>query len=694
LAVPSDEEKVVSFADVVATAEGAERERVIDGLIKRMSVPEKVRQMAGSTSLLGLAYMMVAYGKVTYDSGRNRRLGIPALRFTDGPRGICLDHSTCFPVPMARGATWDTDLAERTGEAMGIEARAQGADFYGGVCVNVPRHPGWGRAQETFGEDPLLLGRVGAATVRGAQRHVMACVKHFACNSMEEARFFVDVRIDERTLREVYLPHFKACVDEGVASVMSAYNKVNGEYCGNNRHLLREILKDEWGFDGLVMSDFLFGVRDADGSATAGLDIEMPSRIHYGVTRRVKAGRVPMDAVDDAVRRVIRQKARFSGIDGASTYDKAVVGGPEHAGLALEAARKGIVLLKNEQGALPLDKDGMDLLGVVGPLCDRANIGDRGSSRVHPRYVVTALAGLRKMTAGSMEIMHETGMRGRKLDAVGQIAREADATVVVVGLDHGDEGEFMPVIHTGGDRDDLRLPDRQEALIKAVAAASDRCIVVMEGGSAIVTEAWADDVEAILMAWYPGMEGGTALAEVLFGEVNPSGRLPVTFPATNEQNPHFDRKAKSEEYGYYHGYRLFDRQDMKPAFAFGHGLSYTSFEYCNLDLSGSVDAAGSLLIRFDLKNTGTVSGAEVPQLYIGCHGSTIDRPVKELRGFERVDLEPGHTQTVTFEVPAGDLAYYDTGSSRWVLEDVEYTAFVGSSSADLRLNATFRITGI
>ena len=260
----------------VVESEGEERERRIAAMVAGMSLHDKVREMAGTTNLLKQAVMLIRYNRFPFLAGGNRRLGIPPLRFTDGPRGVALGRSTCFPVSMARGATFDRDLEERIGEAMGIEARAQGSDFFGGVCVNLPRHPGWGRAQETFGEDPCLLGEMGASMVRGLQRHVMACVKHYACNSIEESRFFVDVRIDERTLREVYLPHFKRCVDEGAAGVMSAYNKVSGWYCAQNRHLLRDILKGDWGFAGLVISDFLWGTRSTEYADLGGLDIEMP----------------------------------------------------------------------------------------------------------------------------------------------------------------------------------------------------------------------------------------------------------------------------------------------------------------------------------------------------------------------------------------------------------------------------------
>jgi beta-glucosidase len=680
----------VTFDDVTAT-EAAERDALIAKLVSQMTRREKIKQMTGSTTLVGLLIMAVRYGWRTFDSGENRRLGIPPIRFTDGPRGVCLDHSTCFPVAMARGATWDVALQERVGTAVGIEARAQGANFYGGVCINVPRHPGWGRAQETFGEDPFLLGVMGASMVEGVQRHVMACAKHFACNSIDEARFFVDVKIDERTLQEVYLPHFKRCVDAEVACVMSAYNQVNGQFCGHNAHLLREILKSQWGFEGFVMSDFVYGVRDGEKGVTGGLDMEMPKRWKFGpcLLRKVKSGVVPESMLDEAVARIVGRKVAFAGV-GEGGYDASKVACAVHRQLALEVARKSMVLLKNEGKALPLDAGAIERLAVIGRLADRANIGDKGSSQVKPPRVITPLEGIRELAGSSVEIVYE---EGKNLDKAVSAALGAEAAVVVVGLDHRDEGEFMPAIHIGGDREDLRLPRGQEELIKAVASASDRCVVVLEGGSAILTSVWQDEVEAILMAWYPGMEGGLALAGVLFGEVNPGGKLPVTFPASNEQNPAFDKKAKTARYGYYHGYRLFDKKGMKPAFAFGFGLSYTTFECTGLRLSSaSFDVNGTLEASVDVTNTGKLEGDEVVQLYVSPPGIVVDRPVKELKAFARVTLEPDETKTVSLTVPIMDLSYYDVDAGAFVVEKGEHRVLVGPSSDDLPLSATFAVT--
>ena len=670
---------------------GAELEKRVEDLLSRMTLAEKVRQMSGQCTWKDLAIMPFHYNHRPYPSGENQRLGIPPILFTDGPRGIAQGRSTCFPVSMARGASWDPALEERIGEVMGYEARAQGANFSGGVCVNLPRHPGWGRAQETFGEDPHLLGAMGAAMISGLQRHIMACAKHFAANSIEESRFFVDVKMDERTLHEVYLPHFKKCAQAGAAAFMSAYNKLNGHFCGHNRRLLAEILKGEWGFDGFVISDFMLGVRSATAAA-AGLDIEMPFTWRFGkrLKKAVQKGRVPEAAVNEAVRRILRKKLEFEKVGDPAGYDKARVACPEHTALALKSARKGMVLLKNERGALPLDRDRVKKLAVLGRLADHPNLGDRGSSRVYPPYVVTPLAGLRKL-AGPVQVDYASG---KNLEAARKLAREADAVIVVCGLTWRDEGEHIPVINLGGDREELDLPSDQVELIRAAAAECGRVIVVLEAGSALTLESWKDRVPAIIMAWYPGMEGGTALAEIIFGDINPSGKLPLTFPKSTDQLPLFKKKIKTIEYGYYHGYRLFDKRGLEPAFPFGHGLSYTRYEYANLRLSAeSMGEGGALEVSFELKNAGERAGEEAAQLYVAAPGKAVDRPVKELKGFARTALGPGETRKVKMTLRADELAYYDAEQKKWRLEPGEHRVLVGSSSAekDLGLSAGFQL---
>ncbi|MGM0404085.1 MAG: beta-glucosidase [Thermodesulfobacteriota bacterium] len=669
-------------------------------ILSQMTMAEKIDQMSGDIPMFpGILGLLFAYNKRPYPAGENRRLGIPGIRFSDGPRGVVMYRSTCFPVAMARGATWDPDLEERIGDAIGVEARSQGANFFGGVCINLLRHPAWGRAQETYGEDPHHLGELGAAMVRGAQRHVMACVKHYAANSMENARFTVDVRINERALREVYLPHFKRCVDEGAASVMSAYNRVNGNHCGHNRRLLTEILKKEWGFDGFVISDFLLGIRDTVAAAAGGMDIEMPFTWHFGrrLLRQVRKGRVPEERIDDAVLRILRQKLRFAKIGEPSRYGRHAVGCEAHRRLAREAAVKSMVLLKNDpmgdqyKPLLPIDATKVKTIAIIGKLAHAKNIGDTGSSMVRPPYVITVLEGIRAAVSPEIKIIHH---KGSNLNSAAHAAQNADMVIIVAGYTHRQEGEYFPFPPKGGDRDVLTLTPHDEDLIGRVVRANPRTAVVLMGGSAIVTENWRHKAPAILMAWYPGMEGGHAIADILFGKVNTGGRLPCVFPRSAAQLPFFDRKAKSIEYGLYHGYRLMDKKHHEPAFAFGFGLSYTTFTYSNLRLDSSeIGMDGSLGITIDITNNGSMAGDEVVQLYVEYTNATIDRPDKELKGFRRIRLKPGETRAVEFTLSARQLSFYDEKNAKWIVEAVSYRIYVGKSSSHTDLiAAAFKIT--
>ena len=555
----------------------------------------------------GLARMGApqGYSREFWVAGAVKRLGLPGIRFVDGPRGVIMDGATTFPVSMARGATFDPDLENRVGDVIGREIRALGGNFFGGVCINLLRHPAWGRAQESYGEDSFHLGMMGAALATGVQNHVLACVKHFALNSMENARTEVDVTADARTLHEVYLAHFKRVVDAGVASLMTSYNSVNGEWAGQNRGLITDILKDMWGFTGFTVTDFIVGMRDARTAALAGQDVEMPFGTIYrmGLKALVESGAVPESAIDDSALRMLRQLVRFGQGRNAADYTRNVVGSAAHRAIAREAAEKSIVLLKNEGGLLPLQAKGS--LAVIGRLAAVPNTGDGGSSMTHPEHVVTPLEGL-TAALGKDAVSHDDGSDVKRAAAA---AGKADATLVVVGFTHADEGEFIPPnqlqpyaylfpppadatekvqsdnltkgmgnsgFSTGGDRARLTLRPEDEALIAAVAAANPRTIVAVMAGSAVIMEAWRAKVPAILMLWYPGQEGGHALADILLGKVNPSGRLPCTFPASADQLPFFDRDAHAITYDLWHGYRKLLRDGNKPAYAFGFGLSYTT----------------------------------------------------------------------------------------------------------------------
>lgn len=666
-----------------------EIEGFITELLNAMTLEQKVNQMSADYSPGIINFVYDRYNCEPYFAGEDLELNIPAIRFTDGPTGIVLGyHSTAFPVSMARASTFEPELEERVGEIIGIEARSGGANLFAGVCINLLRHPGWGRAQETYGEDPYLLGAMGSALTVGVQKHAMACIKHFAANSIENARFMVSVEMDERTLREVYLPHFKKCMDAGAASFMSAYNRVRGEWCGHNKHLLTDILKKDWGFEGFVMSDFIFGIRGTEDAVNAGLDLEMHATQFYGkrLVSAVNEGLVAESQVDDAVRRLLRQKIKFSYIGNQSLYSKEKMGCQEHASVSLEVARKSAVLLKNDQ-VLPLDRKKVKKILVAGDLARIGAIGDsKGSSAVFPPYVVTALEGIVKAAGDGIEVEF---VRGVVEDEVRKRGKECDAVIVYVGLTHLNEGEYFPVsadAPVGGDRIDLSLTLKETGLIFAAAEGNPNTIVVMQGGSAIQVEPWKDLVKGIIMQWYAGMEGGTALGEILFGDVNPSGKLPVTIHANPQQLPYFGLHLQSIEYDLYHGYFAADQYQQKVTYPFGYGLSYTTYEYSNMNLSKSViGKEDTLVLSVDVTNVGQRAGDEIVEAYIGYIHSRVERHVKDLKGFKKVALNPNETKTVSIEIQAKDLAYYDIEKKDWIVEAIDYIAYIGKSSADVDL---------
>jgi beta-glucosidase len=532
---------------------------------------------------------------------------------------------------------------------------------------------------------------MGVAFIRGAQRHTLASAKHFAVNSIEDTRLVVDVSVDERSLREMYLPHFRMAVEQGhVASVMAAYNMVNGHFNTENFHLLRDVLKGQWRFQGFVESDWFVATHSTAMSAMAGLDIEMPVPVYYGEPLESaieEGGAVQTWAIDDAVRRVLRAKFCFRLDTDPPAPDPTRIETPAHLDLALDAAREGMVLLRNSRSALPLDRSRITSLAVVGSLANIANLGDQGSSVVAPSFAMAPLDGIRAL-AGAIDVKY---VPGPPLSAEDQEAvATADAAVVVAGLAPEDEGEGGG--GTTGDRLTLELATDQEELITAIAALNPRTIVVLEAGSA-VTMPWVDDVPAILLAWYPGQMGGQAIAEVLFGEVGPSGRLPLTVPRAEEDLPKFDNLHATVRYGYFHGYRWLDRRRVAPLFPFGFGLSYTTFRYANLVLSRpSIGPYGRLRVTVDVTNTGDVAADEVVQLYVATGPSQVVRAVRDLRDFTRVHLEPGQTRTVPLELAARDLAYWDVNANAWRVEPTSYRVQVGSSSRALPLAATFIVT--
>ncbi len=683
----------------------AEVDSMARDLLSKMTLEEKVDQKVGEGLSRFIANTLVrGHFGIGY-SGYNARLHIPPMAFTDGPRGVTVANATSFPVAMGRAASWDVALERRVGEVFGQEARAAGANTFGGICINLLRHPSWGRAQETYGEDPWLLGEMGLAVMEGVQSHnVMGCAKHFALNSIENSRFQVNVEIDERTLREVYLPHFKKLVDHGLASLMSSYNRVRGEYAGQNHHLLTDILRHDWGFRGCVSSDWIYGLRDGLKGLQAGLDIEMPGSEQFGrLPELIREGKASEEDVDESVLRILRTKLDFVTRPDPMDYDESLIASPEHVDLSREVAEQGMVLLKNESGALPLEREGLRKLALIGRLVEEDNTGDRGSSWVRAPYVVTPLDGMAEYLGDGVSVVH---CDGSDPDEVRRLSSEADAVVLLAGFRYDDEGEYVnsdggmprnesekeaPFGMKGGDRYPLALQDADIRMIQTAAAVNRRVVVALIGGSAITMEEWKDEVPAILMAWYYGMEGARALPRVLFGDVNPSGKLPFTIPTGVDQLPPFDPYAPEVGYGYYHGYALIEKQASTPAFRFGYGLSYTDFSYGNLTVLTPEPAPNERLrVSVDVTNTGQRAGREVVELYIGFENSRVDRPVKLLRDFAKIELSPGETKTVRLSVPVEDLAWYNPESGSWETELMQYQALVGpSSDPDTLLSAPF-----
>jgi beta-glucosidase len=706
---------------------GTKPEVVAAELVASMTIDEKIHCLDGAVPFwVGIKDITTGgYHSRPFRAAKVERLGIPGFHFSDGPRGVVVGEATAFPVSMARGATFDPELEVRVGDAIGKELRTIGADLYGGICVNLLRHPAWGRAQETYGEDPHHVGEMGAGLTRGAQRHVMATLKHFALNSMENARFGVDVKVDERALHEVYLPHFKRIVDEGVACVMTAYNSVNGEWCSQNEVLLADILRDEWGFTGFVISDWIFGVHDGVKSLIAGLDVEMPYRMirNAPIVAALSEGLVTEENIASAVTRTIATMLRFN-VGKLPALHRSVVLCKEHLVLSQEVAEKSMVLLKNEivDGVklLPLNLKSGSKIAMFGRLAAARNIGDGGSSDVMAPNVVTPLVGIGEHFS-NCEVIYEPGST---LDDQVRLAKKSDVAVVVVGYTREEEGEFIGdspdtvsmaaqiprqdnpelareyekymrenhyfapdelriksrngTFSIGGDRESLRLSDVDVELIHAVAKVQPRTIVVIVAGSAVVMSEWINEVPAVLMSWYSGINGGRALASILSGAVNPSGRLPFVIPKDESHLPFFDRNAKKITYDYWHGQWKLDRDGNEAMYPFGFGCSYTQFSISSPEIETKE------LIKFtcEVSNTGSRDGATVVQVYAGRKDSLIERPSRRLVAFKRVELRAGETKHVECTASLQSLATRDTKTHSWFIEDGLWNFEIAQFSGD------------
>lgn len=647
-------------------------EERIDGLLDQLTLEEKTRMMRGD----GLA----AEDGIWRASGIEEH-GIPGILSIDGPRGVSqgAGHATAFPVASMRGATWDPELEREVGRAIGAEVRAVGANTLLAPTINIGMHPRWGRAQEAYGEDPLHVGDFGVAFIEGAQEHVLATAKHFAANNIEDTRFDVDAIVDERTLREIYLPQFeRAATEAQVASVMSAYNQVNGDYASQNPHLLDEILRQEWGWSGFVMSDWIFGTHETVPAIEAGLDLDMPTEKIYGapLAQAVTDGLVDEALVDRSVRRLLRAQFCHELDVDPPVVDPSILESQAHLDLARRVAERGMVLLKNPTDLLPIDRDAAPEIVVIGRLAEEDNIGDRGSSSVDPSDVVSAWEGLSAAAAPAPI----TRIAGDLTDPQDRTAvTQADVVIAVVGLSASDEGEGMI---GAGDRTSLEIPAADQTLLVEAGALTDSLVVVLEGSSAM-TMPWLDQADALLMAFYPGSRGGDAIANTLFGEVNPSGRLPMVFPVAEADLPPFDNTSLSVEYSDAHGYRHLEREGIEPLFPMGFGLAYTTFTLANAAaVSSSVDRGDVVRITVDATNTGDRTGRVTVQVYAAAPDSPERRYLSELRAYTQVELDAAQTTAITLEIPVSDLARYDVTEQGWRVESGTHSFFVGQHHGD------------
>jgi beta-glucosidase len=614
------------------------------------------------------------------------RLNIPPLRITNGPAGVGPSDdrqqkpATALPAPIGLAATFDPVLAGTYGDVQGAEARDLAHSLLEAPDINLTRVPQNGRTFETYGEDPFLAGQLSAANIRGIQRNgIIAEVKHYAANNQETNRFAVNEVIDERTLQEIYLPAFETSVKQGGAgSVMCAYPRVNGGFACENQPLLETVLRGQWGFDGFVQSDF-GAMHSTVPSALAGTDLEMPTGEFFDAAMRdaVEAGQISESVLDQMIIRRYAIMIRFGLFDRPLALSPIPV--EQNGTIAREIAEQGTVLLKNAGGLLPLDPAATRKVAVIGPFAGAAHTGGGGSSHVVPLYTVDPVTGVRNRLGAGADVSFADGTDPT---AAADLARSADVALVMVG-DNETEGADRPGLALSGD---------QDRLVSAVAAANPRTVAVVKSGAPVLMP-WLDEVPAVVEAWYPGEEDGNAVAAVLFGDVNPSGKLPVTFPRadadtpahTPDRWPGVDGTATYSE-GLRIGYRWYDGQDIAPLFPFGYGLSYTTFRYDHLSVGPAATRGGDVVARVDVTNTGSRAGADVAQVYVGAPAATGEPP-RQLKGFQKVFLRPGQTRHLTFVLDRRAFSVWDAGAHAWTLAAGRHQVWAGDSSRDLPLRA-------
>jgi len=702
----------------VTDKEKVQMEKRIEKLIKKMTLEEKVGLLHGNSKF--------------YVAGVER-LGIPEWSLSDGPHGVRAeinrhdwayagwtnDSASYFPTGTAFAAAWNPELAYRRGEVLGEEARWRKKDVLLGPGVNIIRSPLCGRNFEYMSEDPYMNSVLAVAYIKGLQSRDVACsVKHFAVNNQETNRTTVDVECSERALREIYLPAFKAAVQEGGAlTVMAAYNKFRGEFCAENNYLVRKILRNEWGFDGVYVTDW-GAAHSTIPSMEAGLDLEMGTLIdkyedwYYAnpLIEAVKSGKIPMSLVDEKVGDVLRVMIKTNVLDPKKRFGPGSMNTKEHQQATYDAAAEAIVLLKNQNNLLPLDFSSIKSLAVIGDNATRKHSNGGLSSEIKAVYEVTPLEALRAKWGDKVDIRFAQGYeklstfvegsnngqssgtfssKTQESDALlkeaVEVARTSDVALLVCGLNHDYDTESF-------DRLNMDIPYGQVELIQEVVKANPRTIVVMIAGSPLNMAAVDICSPAIVWAWFNGMEGGNALVDVLSGKVNPSGKMPFTTPVSLDQSPAHalgnfpgrDLKVNYEE-DILVGYRWFDTKGLPVVYPFGYGLSYTTFNYSNLNTDKKTyDQADTIQATFTLTNTGDREGAEVAQLYVSDPVCSVMRPVKELKGFKKVFLKPGESRRITLDIPVSSLAFYSEAQSQFVVEPGEFILQLGASTSDIK----------
>jgi beta-glucosidase len=662
----------------------------VKNLVEQMTLEEKAALCTGVN-----AWQTVAV----------ERLGIPTMTVSDGPHGVRRARdlavmmsgtlpATCFPTASALAATWDRDLLYALGQALADECIALRVDVILGPGNNMKRTPLCGRNFEYFSEDPFLGGELATRLIDGVQgKGVGTSLKHFTANNQEYQRHSIDAQVDERALREIYLAGFERAVKQAKPwTVMCAYNRLNGPYCSQHRRLLTDILVGEWDYEGFVVSDW-GAVHDRVAALEAGLALEMPGpqpdRVQQ-VIEAVQAGELDESVLDAAVERLLKVISRSTEVKKGHTEIEV----DAHHALARRIAGEAMVLLKNEGQLLPLSKE-LGKLAVIGAAAQEPYFQGGGSSHINPTRVDVPLDELRAL-AGKTELVYAPGYTMRPgfdrslIDEAVAVARDADAAVLYIALPSFKESE-------GYDRADMDLTDQEVALIQAIAAVQQKTVVVLNNGSAVTMGEWIDAVPAVLEAWMMGQAGGGAIADVLYGAVNPSGKLAETFPRRLQDTPAYlnypgENGAVRYGEGLFIGYRYYDAREMDVLFPFGYGLSYTTFAYGNLKVSAPTftDVDG-LRVSVDVTNTGDVPGSEIVQVYVHDQHARLVRPYKELKGFAKVRLEPGETQTVTVDLDRRAFAYYDPAYGDWVAESGAFDILVGRSSADICLQETVQL---